>query len=128
MKNEVYMLSLIFLIMIEEIINCNNFETWIKYNINKISGETYHSEKRDYVLNKWYVDIHSNFPDKYTIKNIEESLFFEIPTKNSFFLIFSGIKIKIYDRKNPDLRKLVEEIEIPSIIHNSNFDEKEKNK
>jgi len=71
-----------------------------------------------FIINQWYADTNGNFSDKIKFSEKENNLFHEIPTRNSFYSINEDNRLKIYDRKNNSIRKMLYEIDLNSIIFN----------
>jgi len=108
----------VFLLLIFLITSNNQLESWIKYRLISLAEKNLNSVNDQFAINNWFVDVNANFPDKSKIDKREESLFFEIPTKNSFYLTYSESKLNIFDRKNPAIRKLILQIDSHLILYN----------
>ena len=117
--------------LLSTLIYCNNpNESWIKYKLININYNNDNSFNKKFEINNWFIDLASYFEDKpKEVPEIKElDTYSEIPTENSFYLIFSEDKIKIYDFKNIKNRKLIISIDIGDIFYNeleknSNFQE-----
>ncbi len=117
MKNNIIII-LVFMILIFFITSNDQLESWIKFKLMEFPQKDSNTLNNYFIINQWYADTNGNFSDKIKFSEKENNLFHEIPTRNSFYSINEDNRLKIYDRKNNSIRKMLYEIDLNSIIFN----------